>query len=136
MEEGARLVTTFRLTGPLQRELAKCDIDRAPEGHVVKIGAETRRDAQNRKMHAMIRDIQRDVPEMAVFNADDAKLRFLDALGVELRFLPKLEGQGLFPVGLKSSTLTVAQFNGLIDLLYEYGGRHGVVWSEPMAERR
>lgn len=126
----------FRLVGPVPRENAKRAIDEAPEGHVVKIGAETRRDAQNRKMYAMIRDIQRGAPEMAVFNADDIKLRFLDALGAELRFLPKLEGQGMFPCGLKSSTLTVAQFNGLIDLLYEYGARKGVVWTEPVAEMR
>jgi len=37
----------------------------------------------------------------------------------------------MFPVGLRSSTLTVEQFSGLVELIYAYGAKHGVVWSEP-----
>lgn len=129
-------MTTFRLTGPAQRAAARQAIDTAPPGHVVKIGAETRRDAQNRKLWPMIEDIRQQVPGYEPYSKDDIKLRFLNALGVEMRFLPELEGQGMFPVGLKSSTLTVDQFSGLLALLYEFGGRHGVVWTEPMAENR
>lgn len=122
---------TIRLVGETQRNFACQSIVEAPAGYVVKIGAETRRDAQNRKLWPMLADIQRQVPEMAAYSAEDIKLRFLNALGTEMRYLPALEGQGIFPVGLKSSTLTVEQFSGLIELLYEYGARHGVVWTEP-----
>lgn len=121
---------TIRLVGDTQRDFACQAITEAPKGYVVKIGAETRRGAQNRKLWPMLADIQRQVPEMAAYSAEDIKLRFLNALGTEMRYLPALEGQGIFPVGLKSSTLTVEQFSGLIELLYEYGARHGVVWSE------
>lgn len=120
------------LVGDTQRAYAKRLIDEAPAGYVVKIAAETRRDAQNRKLWPMLMDIQRQVPEMVLFNTEDIKLRFLNAHGVEMRFLPALEGQGAFPVGLRSSLLTVAQFSGLIELLYAYGAKHGVQWSEPM----
>lgn len=122
------------LIGDTQRAYAKRLIDEAPAGYVVKIAAETRRDAQNRKLWPMLMDIQRQVPEMVLFNTEDIKLRFLNALGVEMRFLPALEGQGSFPVGLRSSTLTVAQFSGLIELLYAYGAKHGVRWSEPQEQ--
>lgn len=125
---------TVYLAGETQRAYAKRLIDTAPAGYVVKIAAETRRDAQNRKMHPMIADLQRQVPELASYSAEDIKLRFLNALGVELRFLPTLEGQGTFPVGLRSSTLTVDQFSGLIELLYAYGAKHDVRWSEPRLE--
>jgi len=128
------MAKSIRLVGPRQREYAKQMIDDAPDGYVVKVAKETRRDAQNRKMHAMIRDIRRHVPDMAAFSAEDTKLRFLDALGSELRFLPKIEGQGHFPVGLRSSTLTVQQFAFLIELLYIYGNRNDVRWSEPIYE--
>lgn len=127
------MVTRFpniRLAGDTQRSFAKRAIDQAPVGYVVKIAAETRRDAQNRKLWPMIADIQRQVPEMAPYSADDIKLRFLNALGVEMRFLPALEGQGAFPVGLRSSTLTVEQFSGLVELLYMFGAKHNVKWSE------
>lgn len=126
---------TIRLVGPRQRLFAKQQVDLAPDGWVVKIAAETRRDAQNRKLHPMLRDIQRQVPGFAGYSGEDIKLRFLNALGTEMRFLPELEGQGMFPVGLRSSTLTVQQFSGLVELIYQFGARHGVRWSEPMEAR-
>lgn len=122
---------SIRLVGPTQREHAKRVIDAAPDGYVAKIAAETRRDAQNRKLWPMLADIRAQVPGFDAYSADDIKLRFLNALGVEMRFLPALEGAGAFPVGLRSSTLTVEQFSGLVELLYEFGARHGVKWSEP-----
>jgi hypothetical protein len=120
---------TVRLIGPSQRDYAKRVIEQAPDGYVVKVAAETRRDAQNRRLWPMLADIQRQVPGMAEYNADDIKTRFLHALGMELRFLPVLEGQGLFPVGMRSSTLTVNQFSALLELLFAYGARHDVQWS-------
>lgn len=127
--------STIRLIGQSQRDFAKQAIDRAPAGYVAKIGAETRRDRQNAKLWPMLTDIQKQVEGMELFSLDDIKLRFLNALGVEMRFLPALEGQGMFPVGLRSSTLTVEQFSGLIELLYRYGAEHGVRWSDPHSLR-
>jgi hypothetical protein len=51
-------------------------------------------------------------------------------LGQEMRFLPELEGAGMFPVGQRSSTLSKSQFTGLIELLFAYGAKHGVRWSD------
>lgn len=128
-------MSTVRLVGPRQREHAKQLIDEAPDGYVMKLGAETRRDAQNRKLWPMLTDLRNQVPELAGYALDDIKLRFLNALGTEMRFLPALEGEGMFPVGLKSSTLTVQQFAGLIELIYAFGAKHGVRWSEPKEEK-
>lgn len=124
---------SIRLVGQSQRDFAKQMIDAAPAGYVVKIAAETRRDAQNRKLWPMIADLQQQVPEMAGYSAEDIKLRLLNALGTELRFLPALEGQGMFPVGMRSSTLTVEQFSGLIELIHAFGAKHNVRWSEPQS---
>lgn len=126
---------SVRLIGDTQRAYAKRLIDGADHGYVMKLAAETRRDAQNRKLWPMLADIQRQVPGFAEYNADDIKLRFLNALGVEMRFLPALEGQGQFPVGLRSSTLTVEQFSGLVEMLYAFGAKHSVQWSEPRQDR-
>lgn len=127
---------TIYLASDRQRAYAKELIDAAPEGWVAKLAAETRRDAQNRKLWPMLQDLRNSVPELAPYSLDDIKLRFLNALGVEMRFLPTLENEGAFPVGLRSSTLTVQQFAGLIELLYEYGAKRDVRWSEPIAEQR
>lgn len=132
------MAETIRLVGDVQRQHAKRKIDEAPLGHVVKIGAETRRDEQNRKLWPMLKDLQRQVPHLGPWSTEDIKLMFLNQLGIEMRFLPTLESEGMFPVGLRSSTLTVAQFSALIELLYAHGAKHGVVWSEPenLPERR
>lgn len=125
---------SVRLTGDVQRAHAVKLVMQAPVGWVMKLAAETRRDAQNRKLWPMLADIQRQVDGFETFTLEDMKLRFMNALGTEMRFLPALEGEGMFPVGLKSSTLTVAQFAGLIELIYAFGAKHDVRWSDP-AER-
>lgn len=121
-----------RLIGPTQRAYALRAIEQAPDGYVMKLGAETRRDAQNRKLWPMLNDIQKQVPDCNRFTTEDAKLRFLNALGTEMRFLPTLENEGMFPIGMRSSTLTVSQFSGLVELIYEFGARNDVRWSEPV----
>lgn len=132
------MAETIRLVGDVQRQYAKYRIEAAPDGYVCKIAAETRRDAQNRKLWPMLQDLQAQVPALSTFSLDDIKLRFLNALGVEMRFLPALEGEGMFPIGLRSSTLTVAQFSALVELIYAFGAKHDVRWSGPedLPERR
>lgn len=122
---------TVFLTTRQARQRALALVQSAPEGYVCKIAEPTRSDIQNRRLWPMLADIQRQVPGMDAYSAEDIKLRFLNALGVEMRFLPALEGAGAFPVGLRSSTLTVSQFSGLIELLFEYGARHDVRWTDP-----
>jgi hypothetical protein len=116
------------------RERACEAVRNAPEGHVCAIRPATRTDEQNDKLHPMIRDIRRQVEGMGAYTEEDIKLRFLNALGAEMRFLPELEGAGMFPVGLRSSTLTKEQFSGLLELLYAYGAKHGVQWSDPQEQ--
>ena len=125
------MADTVRLIGPTQRAHAHRLIDAAAPTDVMKLAAETRRDRQNAKLHAMIGDLREQVPDMARFTVAQCKLRFMDALGEEMTYLPKLYGEGFFPVGAKTSTLTVAQFAGLVNLLYIYGGEQDVRWSEP-----
>ena len=118
---------TVRLLGPSQRAWAHKLIDEAPAGHVMKLGAETRRDAQNRAMHGWIKAIREQDEGMRAFSPEQVKLIFLDALLSEMTFLPKLEGAGMFPAGYRSSTLTVEQFAALLTIMDEWAARHGIV---------
>ena len=120
---------TIRLIGPTQREHAAKLAMTLPDNYVGKFAPETRTDRQNRKLHAMIDDVRDQVPDMAAYNIRDAKLRFMNALGTELRFLPTLENEGMFPVGAHTSTLTVEQFNLLVTLVQAYGDARGVRWT-------
>lgn len=120
---------TIKLASREARQRAHALIDAAPEGYAVAIGEETRSQEQNRLMWPLIADMQAQIPGMETFSADDTKLRFLNALGQELRFLPELEGAGLFPVGQRSSTLSKSQFSALVELMFAHGSKHGVRWS-------
>ena len=122
---------TVRIIGESQRQYAKRLIDEVEEGYVMHLAAETRREAQNRRMWPMIKDLREQIKHVGEHTPDDVKLQFLDALKGELRFLPKLSGEGMFPVGARSSTLTVQQFAGLIELMFAYGAKYDVVWSDP-----
>lgn len=120
---------TVKLSTRQARQRAHALIDAAPEGYVCAIGEETRTDEQNRLMWPLIKDVREQVPGMELFNAEDMKLRFLNALGTEMRFLPELEGAGMFPVGQRSSTLSKSQFSGLLEVIFGFGARNGVKWS-------
>lgn len=119
---------TVKLT-PNNRAHAIQLLESAPVGYTVAIGEETRTQEQNALMWPLIQDMQAQSAEMAAFSADDVKLRFLNALGKEMRFLPELEGGGMFPVGQRSSTLTKAQFSGLLELMFAWGAENEIRWS-------
>jgi len=125
---------TIKLASKAHRDRATDLIYKAPQGYVVAIGEETRTQEQNRLMWPLIADIQAQVAETATYSADDMKLRFLHALGQEMRFLPELEGAGMFPCGHKSSVLSKSQFSALIELIYAYGAKHNVKWTKNKSE--
>lgn len=122
---------TIWLTSKSARQRAHALIESAPDGFVMKLSEPTRTDEQNKALWGRIKDLREQIPGMAEFTPDDVKNRFMHALGCEMRFLPELDGGGMFPVGFRSSQLTVEQFGGLLTLLDEYGARHNVRWSEP-----
>lgn len=118
------------------RQRAHALLDAAPEGWVMRLGEETRSDAQNRLMWPLIKDLREQVPEHAIYTPEQTKLRFLDALGDEMVFLPKIGNAGHFPVGQRSSTLTKTQFSLLIELIYMEGNKCGVQWSKAALDSR
>lgn len=121
---------TVKLAGEQQRIRAKMLVDQAPLGYIVTVKEENRSEEQNRLLWPLIADIRKQMPEHAKFSAEDTKNRFMQALGHEMRFLPELEGVGMFPVGHRSSTLSKTQFGALIELIFAYGAKHRVLWSD------
>jgi hypothetical protein len=121
--------TTFRLVNDAVRQRAVQAILNAPEGYSVVIGPETRSQEQNRLMWPLIADMQAQNETMRSFTPDQVKLRFLNALDNEMKFLPELWGNGMFAVGQKSSTLSKSQFSMLIELMFKWGAENDIKWS-------
>ena len=124
------MTQTIILCGPSQRALAKKLIDCAGERYIVKISEPRRSLDANSKMWAMLSDISRAKPDGRKHPPETWKSLFMHSLGYETRFEMGLNGEP-FPVGFRSSRLTVRQMADLITFIAEYGDRHGVQWSEP-----
>lgn len=118
---------TARLRTIAQKRRAQVMVANAPANYVMVLREETRTDEQNRALWGYIKQLRAALPEqMGRFSPEDCKLRFMNALGAEMRFLPELDGAGMFPVGYRSSVLTVDQFSALLELIHAYAAKHGV----------
>lgn len=83
---------------------------------------------QNRLLHAVIGEIAKKRPIHNGTKMDVAlwKACFMQAMGEEVRFIPTLSGDGVFPVGLKTRDLTTPQFSELIEFIYAWCAREGI----------
>jgi hypothetical protein len=122
---------TVILRSPSQRALAHKFIEQAPDGAVVNVREATRNASQNARMWAMLSDVSRAKPEGRKWVPETWKSAFMHSLGHQMRFAEALDGTGPFPLGYRTSRLTVKQMADLITVISEYGDRHGVQWSEP-----
>lgn len=130
------MAQTIILHGPSQRLFAKSLIDRAPMDAVVTVREATRNADQNAKMWAMLSDVSRAKPEGRNWVPETWKAAFMHALGHQVLFCEGLDNSGPFPLGFRSSRLTVRQMADLITCIDEYGSRHGVQWTDPNLEER
>lgn len=120
---------TIILYGLSSRQKAENLINAAPSGSVVTIKPPKRTLAQNDLMWALLSDVSRAKPEGRALTPDVWKSLFLHSLDHAQRFEMALDGNGMVPVGFRSSRLSKEQFSDLIEVIREYGARHGVQWS-------
>jgi hypothetical protein len=121
---------TVQILGDHSRQVAHRLVSAAPFGCVVNVRPASRSGEQNDKMWAMISDVSRAQPEGRKHTAEVWKALFMHACGHAVQFEHGLDGQP-FPIGFRSSRLTKSQMSDLIECIYEYGAKQGVVWSEP-----
>lgn len=126
---------TFKLIDKDRRGNALRAVAAAPEGHVVIIGEPTRSLDQNARLWAMLGDIAKAEPMGRKHTPDEWKAIFCQACGWEMAFLPGLSG-GFFPVGFRTSKMTVRQMADLITWIQAWGDEQGIRWSEPHPDER
>lgn len=121
---------SFVLINDRVRENAIAAIRQARDGWRVKVEPPLRSSDQNAKMWAMLNDVARSKPEGRQWPPETWKSAFMHALGHQVLFADGLDGSGPFPIGFRTSRLTVRQMIDLIDSIYAYGSAHGVEWRE------
>ena len=100
---------------------------KVPTGTRIEFKAAKRSIPQNDRMWAMLTDVAQQLPWHGVkLRPDDWKLIFLDALKRELRMVPNIDGNGFVQLGRSSSDLTKEEMSGMLELITEFGLRHGV----------
>ncbi len=110
------------------RSKAVQGVQRAPDGYVLELREPRRSDAQNAALHGLVAQIQKQRPIHNGIRMDVAlwKATFLHALGEEVRFTPTLEGDGVFPLGLRTSQLRKDRFAELIEFILAWSAREGL----------
>jgi hypothetical protein len=79
----------------------------------------------------MLSEVAQQLPWHGVkLRPDDWKLIFLDALKRELRMVPNLDGTGFVNLGRSSSDLSKSEMSDLMELIAEFGARHGVIFQD------
>lgn len=121
---------TFVLVSPRVRENAISAVRAAPDNYIIKVAPPTRSLDQNAKLWAMLSDVARSKPEGRNWTPETWKAAFMHYLGHQVMFAEGLDGAGPFPVGFRSSHLTVRQMGDLITCIAAYGDQHGVEWRE------
>jgi hypothetical protein len=115
-----------------QRLKAASWVDKAPAGTRVEFKAPKRTIAQNDRFWAMLTDIAQQLTWHGVkLTTEDWKLVFLDALKREVRIVPNINGDGFVNLGRSSSDLTKDEMSDLMEIISEFGARHGVQFHEP-----
>ena len=103
----------------------------APIGSRVEIKAAKRTLPQNDRMWAMLTDIAQRLPwHGQTLRPDDWKLIFLDALKRETITVPNIDGTGFVNIGQSSSDLTKSEMSDVIELMHEFGAKHGVIFHD------
>jgi len=84
---------------------------------------------QNDKMWAMLSEISEAKPQDRSHTPEVWKALFMHALGHEARFEIGLNGEP-FPIGFRSSRLSVSQMSDLIEFMNSWCAQNGVVLSD------
>jgi hypothetical protein len=131
----------FTIKDDATRGRAITAVAAAPLGSRVEVAERPRTLSQNKRMHAMVADVARQVRWAGEFRtSDDWKQLFMDALERETQqestFVPSLFGDGSVELRRSTSKLTTPECSDLIELLFKFGAMHGVRWSDPQERAR
>lgn len=104
-------------------------LDRAPDGFRIEIAEPKRTDAQNRLLWPLLTALSVQVKWHGLtLSPEDWKDVMTAGLKREARMVPNMDGNGFVALGMRTSSMTKAEFGELIELIYCFGAREGVVF--------
>lgn len=119
---------TVTITDDRTREQAITACKRAPIGYRVTFKEAKRSEEQSRKMHAMVRDVARQLDYYGARRSEEAWKRIFAASVCGAEMLPNLDGDGFVQITRSTADMSKAELSAMIDLIEAYGAKHGVQW--------
>jgi len=118
------------LSSPSVRQKAIGMIESAEKNTRVTFTGPKRTIPQNSRLWSALTSLAKTLPYHGMMlTSEDWRTLFMDALWRETRLLPALENDGFVQMRRATSELSVKECEQLISLVYEFGYRHGVVFS-------
>jgi hypothetical protein len=122
------------IRGQADRQRAAKLLQKVPFGTRIDFKAAKRTLPQNDRLWAMLTDVSKQLPWYGLkLRPDDWKLIFMDALARDMRIVPNLDGTGFVNLGRSSRDLSKDEMSELLELIAEFGARHGVKFNDEQA---
>ena len=116
------------------RERAIRWVRNSPVGTRLWFMQEKRSSEQNDKLWAMLGDIAAShLHHGRKYDSETWKCLFMNAMGREVKFIPTLDGQSVFPMQYRSSELTKQEMMDLITFIQAWADENNVELREPKA---
>lgn len=123
----------LRLT-PANRHQAHAWVEKAMslwqpgQPYILEIREPNRSLEQNAALWSLLGQIQKQRPthQGVQMNTDLWKSVFMQAAGHEIVFVPTLDGDGVFPIGHRSSKLTKGEFSALLTVILAWCAAQGL----------
>lgn len=111
-----------------KRETAARWCMNAPDETLVEFRKRKRTDPQNAAFWGLLSQVQRQrkIHNGVKMTKELWRFVFMQAWGSEVTFLPTLDGDGMFPMGLRSSQLAVGEMADLITFILAWCAREGL----------
>lgn len=111
------------------RERVKRWVDKAPAGMRVEFAEPKRTDAQNRLLWPLLTALSTQLKWHGLtLSPEDWKDVITAGLHREVRTVPNMEGNGFVMLGMRTSTMTKAEFSELVELIMAFGAQNGVTF--------
>lgn len=125
------MTATLILANPEVRAKACRWIMAAPDKSRLRLDEPKRTTAQNALLWSRLTELteQRPVHNGQKMTTELWKAVFLQALGAEMLMMPTLDGDGWFPLGHRSSRLSVKEMNDCLTLMDAWAAQNGVIFS-------
>lgn len=116
------------LNSATRRQTAAVWCMNAASGTVIEFREPTRSDPQNAALWGLLDQIQKQRPTHngVKMSKELWKSVFMQAWGSEITFVPTLDGDGMFPMGLRSSKLSIGECADLITFMLAWCAREGL----------